>query len=188
MARSSDAAMMQYPALVYNRSAETDYIAAMLMMKNCEISFVPYNEFIGKHPDLNGLLGSSLFYRDREVTIYGPALAEFVHERYPAPALIPTTPIDRARLRMATDEVTSWYNKSAEYIQARLIETAEAFTGPRFFFSLAPSTVDFAIAPLLSTAVDNDWRVFRDKDFLEYATRVLTIPAVVAARKLNDIT
>lgn len=89
------------------------------------------------------------FLVDKNLVCHGPPLDELLHERYPAPALIPIDPSLRARDRMLCNEVVRWYRLPPDAIAQKLSEVEEVYDpSVKFLFGYL-SIVDIAIAPLL---------------------------------------
>ena len=89
---------------------------------------------------------------DRELVVYGPALDEYVHERWPGPQLMPQEPIARAQARMLALWVKGWYGRSRQEQLAHLRGVEAVFQpGNKYFFGDQPTVVDIALAPLLTS-------------------------------------
>lgn len=172
----------RFPTLVHDGSFLSRYLISILLEKQADIA-IKVVEDVGEFYDH---IPSDNFLVDREVVVYGPPLLEYVHERYPAPLLVPVSPSDKAKLRMATEEVVSWYTLSLSDLETKLLETSDAYSGTPFFLSRNISTADFALAPLFDHAIDMGLRVFNDTAFKTYVKRVITWPSVEDARRLCD--
>lgn len=88
---------------------------------------------------------------DRDLVVYGVALDEYVHERWPGPQLIPHEPINRAQARMLTEWIKQWYTKPQAERHSHLNSVEAVFkNGNKFFFGDQFTIVDIALLPLLS--------------------------------------
>lgn len=92
---------------------------------------------------------------DKNLVCYGSALDELIHERFPAPTLLPVDPIKRAQVRMLATEVRSWYHLLPAELATKLLEVQEMYEGSSSLYLTGNvvSIVDIALAPLL---YDND--------------------------------
>lgn len=87
---------------------------------------------------------------DRGLACYGRALEEFVHERYPAPPLLPAGPVERASVRMLAEEVYDWQFLAQANLQGKIAEYLEAVGEDQpYFAGSLMSMVDVNVAPLL---------------------------------------
>ncbi len=176
---------MMLPALVYTR-AKADlpwamYLIAMLRAKNAEVQF--YHLHDEAVPETLRHY-TTPFFVDRGLVATGHALEELIHDRYPGPAFLPATPINRAQVRMLVAELQRWYDADSETLMQKLLETSEVYTRSAYFLSATPTAFDWALVPLLARAVDEKLQVFDDPCFKAYAKRVLAHPAVDEAWEL----
>jgi RNA polymerase-associated protein len=103
---------------------------------------------------------------DRELVLYeSSVIIEYLDERYPHPPLMPVSPVDRAKLRLALKtlendivkpaiELDLALGTRAENIQRKklksiLVSSSDLFNLQRFFLSDDFTVVDCVIAPVL---------------------------------------
>jgi len=87
---------------------------------------------------------------DKNLLCHGAALEEMIHERYPAPTLLPSDPIRRAQLRMLANQVRTWYSLSLTDLAQKLHEVVAAYDGTtEYFIGDEITIVDIALGPLL---------------------------------------
>ena len=112
------------------------------------------------------------------VSCFGHALDELLHERYPAPQLLPTNAIDRARIRCLSDMVRSWYTLPPSVLRHKLSEVASTFDPTLTFCSSDTLTIlDVAIAVLLFDARRIGYRFDAGTPFAGYARMLVARPA-----------
>jgi RNA polymerase-associated protein len=112
---------------------------------------------------------------DKNLICFGAALDELLHERFPAPMLLPNDPIRRAQMRMLADEVRSWYSFSASALAEKLREACESYDGTtRFFTADSISIVDIALAPVLYTVPHHFFEFAMETPFWSYRERLLS--------------
>lgn len=104
---------------------------------------------------------------DRDIVVHGPALDEYIHERWPGPSLLPATPARRAHARMLTQEVRSWYRYEPTYIHDEMRVVEDVFPPEnKWFLGDDVSVVDLALLPLFQHYVP------RTLPFRTYAWRL----------------
>lgn len=87
---------------------------------------------------------------DKGLVAYGHALDEYIHERWPGPQLIPTTPMQRAHARMLAGWIKEWYGLNSSEQNDRLLEVEHSYDASnRWFLGTTLSIVDIALMPLL---------------------------------------
>lgn len=112
------------------------------------------------------------------VACYGHALDELLHERYPAPQLLPVAAIERARIRCLSDMVRSWYSMPPSVLRLKLGEVAGTFDPTLTFCSSDSLTVlDVAIAALLFDVKRIGYRFQQGTPFAGYARMILARPS-----------
>jgi RNA polymerase-associated protein len=115
---------------------------------------------------------------DKNLLCHGAALEEMLHERYPAPMLLPADPIRRAQHRMLANQVRSWYSLTAAELAERLREVVAAYDGTtEFFLADHLTVVDIALAPLLWCV---PWQILEVADgtpFSVYRERLIFRPS-----------
>lgn len=117
-------------------------------------------------------LGIYPVFFDRGLMCYGGALDEYLHERYPAPALLPADPTARAHIRLMSDEVRGWYAMTPANRDDALHEFLdEVDRTTAFFTGRVPSLVDAAAAPVL-TNLSHERLVGRPKYVFDYIARL----------------
>ncbi len=129
---------------------------------------------------------------DRELVLYDSrVIIEYIDERYPYPPLMPVSPVDRARIRLAlasleTDIVlpavefdqsigTSSENSKRKKLRSALNASADLFSVNKYFLNDQFTIIDCILAPIL-------WRLeyFRinltkdDKYLKDYMERVFS--------------
>lgn len=115
---------------------------------------------------------------DKNLLCYGAALEEILHERYPAPMLLPTDPVRRAQHRMLANQVRSWYSLNATDLADRLREVVAAYDGTtEFFISDHITVVDIALAPLLWCVPWQVLDVAHGTPFAAYRQRLISRPS-----------
>lgn len=114
----------------------------------------------------------------RDLVCYGHALDELIHERYPAPQLLPTEPVKRAQVRVLCDEVAGWYRLSPSVQRAKLDELACTIDPLMPFFASNEITcLDVAIAPLLFASRAINYHFTPGALFSIYAKMMVARPA-----------
>lgn len=114
----------------------------------------------------------------KDLVCYGPALDELIHERYPAPQLLPIEPVKRAQMRLLAYEVTSWYLLTPSAQRAKLDELSATFDSTLpFFASYDISILDIAIAPLIFDSARINYYFTPGAPFTGYARMILGRPA-----------
>lgn len=93
---------------------------------------------------------------DKALVCYGGALDEYLHERYPAPPLLPADPSARAHIRLMAEDVRSWYTLRSHELPDAVAEYLEELD-PRvpFFTGKLPSLVDATALPILMNLRDD---------------------------------
>lgn len=114
----------------------------------------------------------------KDLVCYGHALDELLHERYPAPQLLPNEPVYRAQMRLLAEQVSSWYRQSPLQQRAHLDELAAHFNPHLpFYASHAISVLDVAIAALLFDCVRIQYRFEAGAPFTGYARMMVLRPS-----------
>ena len=115
---------------------------------------------------------------DKNLLCHGAALEEMLHERYPAPTLLPCDPVRRAQHRMLANQVRSWYPLNSTELTERLREVVAAYDGTtEFFISDHISIVDIALAPLLWRVPWQVLDVAHGTPFAAYRERLIVRPS-----------
>jgi RNA polymerase-associated protein len=103
---------------------------------------------------------------DRELVLYeSVVIVEYLDERYPHPPLMPVSPVDRAKLRLALRTLekdivepaieldlalgTRAENAQRKKLKSVLVSSSDLFSLQRFFLSDDFTVVDCVIAPVL---------------------------------------
>lgn len=146
-------------------SLSSHRIRLVIAEKNipCEIIDVDPLSLPDEMMDLNPY-GNLPTLVDRDIALYdAQIISEYINERFPHPALMPTDPADKATLRMYMHRIEhDWLNLAEEIlaesktsIQARktltesLTASAAIFTAKPFFMSEEYALPDTCLAPLL---------------------------------------
>lgn len=118
------------------------------------------------------------FLACKDLVCYGHALDELLHERYPAPQLLPYEPVRRAQMRLLAEQVASWYRITPIQQRARLDELAMNFDPHLpFYASQELSVLDIAIAVLLFESTRIQYRFEPGAPFTGYARMMVGRPA-----------
>lgn len=120
---------------------------------------------------------------DKHLILYGSHLIDaYFEERYPAPPLLPATPIARSKVRFLADLVKSWYNLAdldLKLLHTKLDEFTSALDPDTdWFVGGLFSLVDIAMAPLLCNAVALTYPIAPGSTLDKYAKRLLHRPSV----------
>jgi glutathione S-transferase len=88
---------------------------------------------------------------DKNLVCYGPALDELIHERYPAPTLLPVGPVKRAQVRMLASQVRGAYRRNSARRLEFINEIQDAYNeaGDAYMAGNAVSILDVAVLPLV---------------------------------------
>jgi stringent starvation protein A len=115
---------------------------------------------------------------DKNLLCHGAALEEILHERYPAPMILPADPVRRAQHRMLANQVRSWYSLNATDLAGRLGEVVAAYDGTtEFFIGDNISIVDIALGPLLWCVPWQVLDVAHGTPFYGYRERLISRPS-----------
>lgn len=100
------------------------------------------------------------FLVDRSLALCGAALGEYMNERHPTPALLPTDPIARAQVRMLTDSIKQAFTGADAALPEAIlrVEEVEECYDPEFFFFVRGghlTILDNAVVALLHTCQQN---------------------------------
>ena len=139
-------------------------------------------------PDLHRIhpSGTLPLLLDKHLILHGSHLIDsFFEERFPSPALLPSTPIARSKVRFLADQIKGWYGMAGTDLKGlhrQLDEFSEAldpsatwFAGEMFTF------IDVAIAPLLTNATSFAYPILPTTPIGAYAARLQKRPSVFSA-------
>jgi maleylpyruvate isomerase len=196
----------------YFRSGASWRVRIALNLKGLAVTHVPHHLRRGEHrkPDYLALnpqgLVPALELDDGTMVTQSLAIIEWLDETYPAPALLPDNPIERARVRafalvlaadthpvqnlkvlnalrglgVGEETVTAW----AAEANATGLEACEALVagirGP-FCFGTTPTLADICLVPQLGSARRFGADVTRFPRLLEREAACLAIPAFAEA-------
>ena len=154
------------PMLYCRQTLEDQRIRALIETKDPSVKIVEVNADL--ESQLSEINPDHVYpvLTDRRLIIFGHALDEFIHERWPAPQLLPIEPKRRAVARMLTEWVRGWYDLPLDQQLSHLYEFEMNYTGARFYFGHDISAIDFAARPLLA-AWDYDPVTARFADYMD---------------------
>lgn len=128
--------------------------------------------------DTNQLIALAEFNPDNKypllvapgITAHTAALEEYIHERWPGPALLAGDPAHRAQHRMMSLQISGWYHKSSVEIRDHLLDAAAVYgENEDWFFGPHLTLVDVGLAPL----VEQTPLCGFPRHFVAYATRLV---------------
>lgn len=101
---------------------------------------------------------------DRHLILYGSALDEYVHERWPGPQLLPTDPTHRAYARMLEGYIRRWYSLPEPEVTKYLTGVEKLYDAKNtYFLGRLITVVDIALLPLVcNDAYDPETVAFAD--------------------------
>jgi glutathione S-transferase len=113
---------------------------------------------------------------DRDLAIYGPAIDEYLEERFPCPTLLPYDPQFRAGVRVLSDEARSYYDKvdsDPDAVLRYMHDVETSYDPSDYWFVCGQMTrVDLAILPLLNALhVRRLWNPDTSRLRLYYTTK-----------------
>jgi len=131
---------------------------------------------------------------DRDLVVYEPRIVcEYLDERYPHPALLPTDPVGRAQTRVALHRIEQdWYallpaldgserrerDRARRLLRDSVIAAEPVFRARSWFLSEQFSVLDVAVAPMLWRLKHWEIDVADSAPALQrYAQRIFARPA-----------
>jgi RNA polymerase-associated protein len=131
---------------------------------------------------------------DRDLVVYEPRIVcEYLDERYPHPALLPTDPVGRAQTRIALHRIEQdWYallpaldgserrerDRARRLLRDSVIAAEPVFRARSWFLSEQFSVLDVAVAPMLWRLKHWEIDVADSAPALQrYAQRIFARPA-----------
>ena len=137
------------------------------------------NELRSIHPS-----GTLPLLLDKHLILHGSALLDsYFEERFPAPPLLPTTPIARSKVRFLAEQIKGWYELATTDLKAlheRIDEFGEALDPRTHWFAGEMFTmIDVAIAPILINAGSFAYPLPPTSPLGRYATRLQARSSVV---------
>jgi glutathione S-transferase len=122
---------------------------------------------------------------DKHLILHGSQLIDaYFEERFPAPPLLPTTPVARSKVRFLAEQIKSWYplaesdprtlHRQLDGFAESIDPRTEWFAGDMF------TLIDVAAAPLLQAAHSLAYYILPRSPLGAYRDRLLSRPSVLA--------
>lgn len=121
---------------------------------------------------------------DKHLILHGSLLIDqYFEERFPAPPLLPSTPIAKSKIRFLAEQVKGWYelaDSDPRGLHERLDEFADSLDPRSTWFAGEMFTlVDVAAAPLLQAAHTFAYTIMPRSPLGMYRSRLLSRPSVL---------